>query len=91
MDTDDPPRPDALGASGAGGASIGDDGRTLRARTDPAPDLAAGERVAMIADAAGIGLWAREIDTGALFWSASNRALYGLAPGQPVTVTPREG
>jgi PAS domain S-box-containing protein len=35
-------------------------------------------RLAMITDAAGIGLFSRNVDTGELFWSASTRALYGL-------------
>jgi PAS domain S-box-containing protein len=51
----------------------------LRAVRDPKAD----QRVAMIADAAGIGLWTRDLHTGALYWSAANRALYGLQPGEP--------
>ena len=37
-------------------------------------------RLAMITDAAGIGMFSRDIDSGALYWSAANRALYGLGP-----------
>jgi PAS domain S-box-containing protein len=36
------------------------------------------ERAALIADAAGIGLWTRDLESGTLHWSDANRALYGL-------------
>lgn len=38
------------------------------------------QRLVTITDAAGIGLFSRNVDTGELFWSAANRALYGLGP-----------
>ena len=50
----------------------------------PDPSAALHERLTMVADAAGIGLWSRELDTGALHWSAANRALYGLADDDPL-------
>jgi signal transduction histidine kinase/ActR/RegA family two-component response regulator len=46
------------------------------------PGAALNDRVALIADAAGIGLWWRELDSGALFWSTANRALNGIAPDE---------
>jgi PAS domain S-box-containing protein len=41
-------------------------------------------RLAMITDAAGIGLFSRNVGTGELFWSAANRALYGLGADDPL-------
>ena len=38
------------------------------------------QRLVTITDAAGIGLFSRNLDTGELFWSESTRALYGLGP-----------
>lgn len=38
------------------------------------------QRLVTITDAAGIGLYSRNVDTGELYWSAANRALYGLGP-----------
>ena len=38
------------------------------------------QRLVTITDAAGIGLFSRNVDTGELFWSAASRALYGLGP-----------
>jgi PAS domain S-box-containing protein len=49
-----------------------------------AGSMVTNEQLATIADAAGIGLWSRELDTGTLFWSAANRALYGLGPSDPL-------
>ncbi|HEX8166245.1 MAG TPA: PAS domain-containing protein [Beijerinckiaceae bacterium] len=42
-------------------------------------------RLALAAEATGLGFWEYEIATGELFWSDRTRALYGLAPDAPVT------
>jgi PAS domain S-box-containing protein len=42
------------------------------------------QRLAAVTDAAGIGTFSRDIDTGALSWSAAQRELYGLLPKDPL-------
>lgn len=42
-----------------------------------------GELVRHITDAAGVGLWSRDIDTGETEWNAPMLALYGLPPDAP--------
>lgn len=42
------------------------------------------QRLATITDAAGIGTFSRDIDSGELSWSATQRELYGLLPDDPL-------
>jgi PAS domain S-box-containing protein len=46
--------------------------------------LALARRIALVTEAAGIGLWSLDLDSGALEWNAQMRRIYGLDATAPV-------
>jgi PAS domain S-box-containing protein len=72
----------------ADGASLWDGVMTdVTATRSAAAELAEQRRRLEVAvEATGLGLWDWDVRSGALKWSDRNRELFGLKPGQPITV-----
>ena len=59
--------------------------RDIKAKTTPNTDQSEQEGLSFAINAAGVGTWDWDIESGELIWSDRNREMFGLPPGTKVT------